>query len=274
VTFHEAKAGLEARGAADGWRLLAAILGLPLVEVASRAREELPPAAQARVASVGLRLSWGWPEAYALGRAGFWQREVAVGPGVLIPRPDTEALVRLATTALPKGGVFAELGTGSGAVALALLDARPDARGFASDLSAEALRLARRNVEAAGQGSRLALYLGDLVRPLAARRLRVDLLVMNPPYVGRAERVDRALGAEPELALFAAADGWNVLHRLIAVAPTVLLRHGALIVEVGRGQAEGIEAWCRQAQVPMVVAGSERDLGGIRRALLLRPKVV
>lgn len=202
------------------------------------------------------------PVAYILGRRHFRRLELAVDPRVLIPRPETELLVEVATT-LPEGSRVLDVGTGSGAVALALKDERPDLRVTGSDLSAEALDVARRN------GERLNLD----VRWLSADLLggvsdEFDAVLSNPPYVPDSDRASLSpeiVRHEPPAALFAGADGLVTICPLIdqaAARPAVLL----LALEVGAEQASAVGELMGAAGFSTV--RSERDLAGIERVVV------
>lgn len=190
------------------------------------------------------------PVAQLTGRREFWSLPLQVSPDVLSPRPETETLVQAALDLFPaRDAVFdaLDVGTGSGAIALALATERPGARVVATDLSAAALRVARANAEALGLSGRVELLEGDAFEPVAGRRF--DLVVSNPPYLALAERASLApeLAHEPALALFAGEDGAAVLRRLVAAAPGVLAPGGSLLLEIAPAQAEGIAAACASA---------------------------
>jgi release factor glutamine methyltransferase len=206
--------------------------------------------------------------AYILGRKEFWSLDLAVGPAVLVPRPDTETLVEQALEllrALPAGPRrVADLGTGSGAIALALKHERPDDEVVAVDISAPALTAARANAERLGLDVRFEL--GDLTAPLAGMD-RFDLVVSNPPYIPTADLDGLAaeVRREPRLALDGGVDGLAVVRRLAADVTQVLLPGGALAVEIGAGQAEAASEILRRHGYAGV--GSRRDLGGIERVV-------
>ncbi|HTA97716.1 MAG TPA: peptide chain release factor N(5)-glutamine methyltransferase [Solirubrobacteraceae bacterium] len=204
------------------------------------------------------------PVAYILGGRHFRHLELAVDPRALIPRPETELLVEIALD-LPTGARVLDVGTGSGAVALALKDERPDLHVTGSDLSGEALALARAN------GERLGLD----VRWLAADLLdrvpdEYDAILSNTPYVPDGDRVTLApeiLRHEPSSALFAGADGLDAIRPLVAQAsarPTARL----LALEVGAGQAGVVAELMRVAG--FAEARAERDLAGIERVVVGR----
>ncbi|HEY2632176.1 MAG TPA: peptide chain release factor N(5)-glutamine methyltransferase [Solirubrobacteraceae bacterium] len=202
------------------------------------------------------------PVAYILGRRHFRCLELTVDPRVLIPRPETELLVEMALT-LPRGSRVIDVGTGSGAVALAIKDERPDLQVIGSDISAGALEVARANAE------RLKLDVRWLSADLLAGLPdEFDAIVSNPPYVPGGDRPTLApeiLRHEPATALFAGADGLDAIRSLIeqaAARPTVSL----IALEVGAGQASRVGESMRAAGFPAVRA--ERDLAGIERVVV------
>ena len=202
------------------------------------------------------------PVAYILGARHFRHIELAVDPRALIPRPETELLVEVALS-LPKGSRVLDVGTGSGAVALALKDERPDLQMSAGDLSDSALELAREN------GTRLGLQVrwhqSDLLDGVGDE---FDAILSNPPYVQDTDRATLApeiLRHEPPSALFAGADGLDIIRRLtgqVAARASVRL----LALEIGAGQAAAVGELMRGASFPTVRA--ERDLAGIERVLV------
>lgn len=208
------------------------------------------------------------PVALLTGRKEFWSLPLAVTPDVLVPRPETETLVAAALERLPEAeGEYRilDVGTGSGAVALALLCERPKARAVAGDVSPAACAVARANAERLGVADRMHVAPGDLFEP--AGDARFDLVVSNPPYLGWEERpgLPPELAHEPESALFAAEAGTAVLRALAQGAPEVLSPGGALALELAPAQAERVAAWCGEA-----------GLGDLRvhRDLAERPRVV
>jgi release factor glutamine methyltransferase len=199
--------------------------------------------------------------AYILGRKGFRRLELAVDPRVLIPRPETEHLVE-AALGLPEGARVVDVGTGSGAVALALKDERPDLRVVATDASEPALAVARAN--AAALGLDVELVHGDLLEGAGGP---VDAVVSNPPYVGSADRLAPEIARhEPAEALFAGADGLAVLRRLAPAAAAAGARFAAF--EVGAGQAAEVGGLLRDAGFAEVE--TIRDLAGIERVVVGR----
>ena len=201
------------------------------------------------------------PVAYLLGRKGFRRIELAVDRRVLVPRPETELLVE-AGLELAEGARVADVGTGSGAVALALKHERPDLDVVATDASADALAVARAN--AARLGLDVAFAQGDL---LAAVGGGVDAVLSNPPYVAAGAAVMPEVRHEPEVALFAGGDdGLDVVRRLVAQAAE---RGVALLaVELGEGQAPAVQTLARAAG--FAAAEARLDLAGIERVVVAR----
>ena len=178
------------------------------------------------------------PLQHLTGTQAFWKQELRVTPDVLIPRPETELLVEAALELLRGAArpVIADVGTGSGCIALALAAERADAELHATDLSEAALAVARDNERRLGLKGRIAWQLGDLLEPVAAAiGGRADLVVSNPPYVDQAERDSLAPEVrdhEPDLALFPPGDALSVYRRLVPAASEVLKPGGALVVEI------------------------------------------
>ncbi len=182
------------------------------------------------------------PVAYITGRREFWSLDLEVTPAVLIPRPETELLVEESLAALAlcapafggrvSGPRVADVGTGSGAVAVALAVERPDAFITATDVSREALEVARRNARRHGCGARIGLVQADLLEGVPGP---FDVVVSNPPYVAPDERallMPEVERYEPALALFGGPDGMEVIGRLVAQAADRLAPGGWLLVEI------------------------------------------
>jgi release factor glutamine methyltransferase len=256
LTLAEALAasGLEPR---EARLLLAAALGAGQASIVASPERDLPQHAGARYFSFAARRRAGEPVAYILGTREFYGLELAVTPAVLIPRPETELLVELAL-ARPFD-CLADLGTGSGALALAIKRERPSARVVAVESSEEALAVARAN--AARHGLEVDFRLGRWFTPL--RGERYQLIVSNPPYVAQGDPHLAQLRFEPAHALVSGPDGLDDIRDIVARAEAHLAPGGELLLEHGQGQD-------REARRLMEAAGLREvmtfpDLAGIGR---------
>ncbi len=214
------------------------------------------------------------PLPYITGEAWFYGRPFKINRAVLIPRPETEMLVEAALEKcrnLPASRL-ADIGTGSGCLAVTLACERPDAQIWAVDLSGQALTLARKNVVRQGMEGRVTLLLGDLLSPLS-EDARLDVIVSNPPYVTEAELTGlqpEVRDYEPRLALSgepgaSGLDGTALHRRLLAEAPASLNPGGWLLLEVGQGQAETVaEAAWNYGYAEVAV---RKDMAGIGRVV-------
>jgi release factor glutamine methyltransferase len=243
----------------DAEVLLADVLGADRAALIAHPGRELEPAEARAFQDAARRRSRREPVAYILGRRGFRRLELEVDARVLVPRPETEHLVE-AALGLPRGATVVDVGTGSGAIALALKDERPDLRLIGTDASADALAVARAN------GARLGLEvdwrLGDLLAGVDA----ADAVVSNPPYVAVGARVPAELGFEPVRALLAGETGYEVYDRL---APAVAAAGASFAAfEVGMGQAEGVAERLRAAGFGAIEVVP--DLAGIERVVVGR----
>jgi release factor glutamine methyltransferase len=245
----------------DAELLLAEALGIDRAALVTEPRREVAgPAVRAFQDAVRRRSAGREPVAYILGRRGFRHIELAVDPRVLVPRPETELLVEVGLE-LPAGARVVDVGTGSGAVALALKHERPDLEVVGTDVSADALAVARANAE------RLRLDVELLHGDLLAGVDGVDAVLSNPPYVAERERAALApeiVRHEPPGALFAGADGLDVIRRLVPAAAGAGAR--LLAIEVGAGQAAAVAGLMRAAGYER--AGARRDLAGIERVVV------
>lgn len=231
------------------------------------ARPEQPvqaPAAQ-RFASLCARRRAGEPIAYLLGEREFFGRSFGVDRSVLIPRPETECLVEAALEVLEgiRAPRVADLGTGSGCIAITLALQRPDARVYATDLSRPALERARAN--AAALGARVEFLCGSWYEPLAGR---FDLIVSNPPYVAQGDPHLADLVFEPEEALTAGVDGLSCLRTIVESASAHLAEDGALLVEHGFDQAPRVQEMMYASGFRSAV--TREDLAGIPRVCVAR----
>lgn len=268
TTDHFAKAGIDS-ARLDAEVLLAYALGVERLQVYLEFdKPVLASERQEFRELVRRRARERVPVAHLVGRKEFWSLDLAVTPAVLVPRPESETLVEAALARLsdPEGELrILELGTGSGAIALALLSERKKARLTATDVCREALAVAGRNAARLGLADRVHLVEGDLFEPVAAERF--DLVVSNPPYLAEAEAssLEPELAHEPAGALFSGPTGLEVLHRLVDAAPAYLEPGGWLLLETAPDQAASVRSECEARG--LVEAAVVRDLGG-------RPRVV
>lgn len=221
--------------------------------------DELPSAQQEAYLAACARRAGGEPLAYLTGEKEFFGLPLRVDARVLVPRPDTETLVEWALELLrdrPAPRII-DLGTGSGAIALALQSARPDADVEAVDRSADALEVARGNAQRLGLPVRLRQ--ADWLRGAG----RYDLIASNPPYVAEADPHLPGLAHEPRGALVAGADGLDDLRAIVAQAPAHLLPGGWLLLEHGWDQAQAVRGLLQAAGFSEVA--SRQDLAGIAR---------
>jgi release factor glutamine methyltransferase len=217
------------------------------------------------------------PVAYIVGQKGFWSLELAVTPAVLIPRPETECLVEKALQFLPCDAAASplrvlELGTGSGAIVLALAKERPTHRFYALDRSVAALTVARRNARRASLADRVCFWVADWVDALRPGAPLFDLIVSNPPYIraGDIPGLQPEIGRfEPRQALDGGPDGLQDLRRIIRQAPAFLAPGGRLLLEIGWDQAMAlgaVAADCGLYEESTVF----QDYSGLDRVLELR----
>lgn len=258
----------------DARILLGAALGLDLTGLIAQAARPLTEAEAARLAQHAERRIAGEPVARILGTREFWGLPFRLSEATLVPRPDTETVVELAleifreqTTSHPPR--IADIGTGSGAILLALLYEIPDAFGVGTDLSLSALATARSNAIALGLANRAAFVACSYA---AALRGPFDLIVSNPPYIPSAEIPTLSIEVrehDPHLALDGGNDGYDAYRALIPQATERLAPGGALIVEAGQGQARNIETLMAAAAL-VVERSPKADLAGIPRAVSAR----
>jgi release factor glutamine methyltransferase len=242
--------------------LLAAALARGRAWLLAHDEAPVPPPVARRYAQWIERRRAGEPVAYLTGTREFWSLALRVTPAVLIPRPETETLVEwaLACLAERRAPCVADLGTGSGAIALALAHERPDARIIATDLSADALAVARDNARRLGL-TNVQWRQGDGCAPLAGERC--DLIAANPPYVAENDPHLAQLRFEPRLALVAGADGLAVLRAIAAQARSALRSGGWLLLEHGAEQGAAVRACLRDCGYRAI--HTRRDGAGLER---------
>lgn len=251
-------AGLDARiDAREARLLLAHAMRASEAQILAFPEKEIAGPLHVTFAAYVSRRSEGEPLAYIVGEREFYGLALEVTPAVLIPRPETELLVELAL-ARPFASV-ADLGTGSGAVALAMKKHRPRTRVVAVEASEAALEVARRN--AARHGLQVEFRQGSWLAPLGSERL--DLIVANPPYVAAGDPHLDGLRFEPQAALVSGADGLDAIRGIVAGAPSHLCPGAWLLVEHGLGQDAAVRRLLEQAGLAEVQTWP--DLAGIPR---------
>ena len=248
---------------ADAELLLAHVLGADRTALVVRARDALDASVAAQFDAVVCRRLAREPAAYITGEREFWSLPLHVDPRVLIPRPETEILVATALRVAPRARRVLDVGTGSGAVAVALAHELVTATIVATDRYAPPLAVAATN--RARLAPRVALVQGDLLAPFRTRSF--DLVVANPPYCAEGTVVQAEVRDwEPTTALYAGPDGLDVLSALVAQAPRVLAPDGWLVLEVGAGQADAVVASARRTERYGLVE-IVRDYAGIDRVV-------
>jgi len=249
--------GVEGRHEAE--LLLLHVLDKPRSWLFAHATDPVADADMAAFHALLARRVAGEPVAYLLGHRGFWTLDLGVSPATLIPRPETELLVELALARLPADTALAvaDLGTGSGAIALALASERPHAAVTATDLSAAALDVARGNAARNGL-ARVRFVQGAWFEPLQGERF--DLIASNPPYIASNDPhlQQGDLRHEPATALASGIDGLDDIRHIVAAAGAHLLPGGWLLIEHGWDQGAAIRALFEQAGFAQV--HTERDL--------------
>ena len=236
--------------------LLAHATGFSEATVLAFPERALPPETEQRFLDFAARRREGEPIAYIVGRKEFYGLPLAVNPAVLIPRPETELLVELALQR--DVSKVLDLGTGSGAVALAIKKYRPAARVVALEASAAALEVAKRNGVALGLD--VEWHHGRWFSGLDAA---FELIVSNPPYVAAGDRHLAELRHEPASALVSGADGLDAIREIAAAAPEHLLQGGWIFLEHGIGQDAAVRALLERAGLEDVQTWP--DLAGIPR---------
>ncbi len=256
----------------DARILVGAALGLDLTGVIAAASRLVTVTEAARLEGFARRRLDGEPVARILGLKEFWGLPLQLSAATLVPRPDTETVVELAlemSRAAPHPDRrlrIADIGTGSGAILLALLSELPDAYGLGTDISAAALRTAKTNAARLGFATRADFVACDYAAALSGP---FDLIVSNPPYIRSAEIADLATEVrdhDPHLALDGGTDGLDAYRALIPQAARLLVLRGALVVEVGHDQSGDIEGLMTAAGLTLE-RPAKADLAGIRRAV-------
>lgn len=258
-------------GRLDAEVLLAHLLGVRRVDLYLTPERRLAPEEEDAYRALLERRAQGEPVSYLVGRKEFYGLTFYVDRRVLVPRPETELLVERALVCAQQVGrpdlLLADIGTGSGCIAVALAVHLPRAHILATEISPEALEVARENVRRHGVEGRVSLLLGDLCEPLPAA---VDVLVSNPPYTVWETLPVGITAYEPRIALDGGREGLEVLRRLMLQLPRAIRPGGFGLVEFGDGQEEAVRELARGAfaDAPLSIW---RDLSGLPRVLQIGP---
>lgn len=256
----------------DARLLVGTALGLDLTGMITAATRKLTAAESDRLDGFAQRRMAGEPVARILGSKEFWGLPLNLSAATLVPRPDTETVVERALELIRGDGAadrllrIADLGTGSGAILLALLSELPNALGFGTDISEEALQTARHNASRLGLADRATFIACDYASGLFGG---FDLIVSNPPYIRSAEIGGLAVEVrdhDPRAALDGGSDGLDAYRVLISQSACLLEPNGALVVEVGQGQSGDVEALMTASGLSPI-GRPMADLGGIPRAV-------
>jgi release factor glutamine methyltransferase len=256
----------------DARILVGSVLGLDLTGLIAAAAQILTADEAERLEEFARRRIAGEPPARIIGLKEFWGLPLRLSPATLVPRPDTETVVEAALEILRAESRcdsplrIADLGTGSGAILLAMLSELPKALGVGTDISVPALRTARDNARQLGFLARAAFLACDYA---AALSRPFDLIVSNPPYIRSVDIADLAAEVrdhDPHRALDGGIDGLDAYRRIAPEATRLLAPGGALVVEVGHGQSNDVQGL--MAAAGLTPAGPPKsDLAGIRRAV-------
>jgi release factor glutamine methyltransferase len=254
----------------DAELLLAHILGWSRTRLIAELNQKVGAPIEQQFETLIARRANLEPVAYLIGEWEFYGLPLAVDARVLVSRPETELLVQLAikfAAELPQDVPLriGDIGTGSGAIAIAVAAHLPHAHVFATDISQDALDVAATNVSRHELNDRITLLHGDGLQPLPGP---VDLLLSNPPYTILPEVDENVRRHEPHLALDGGADGLLLVRRLIEAAPSYL-RRGALLMEIGAWQGQAVQE-IAHAAFPTASVAVHRDLSGLDRVLDVR----
>jgi len=269
------QAGIES-AEADARLLIAAALGIDRTALTVQSDRKLTPGEIKAIDALAARRLKHEPVARILGRKEFWSLPLHISDAVLVPRPETETVVEAALDFAARGGKglknlrleplrILDIGTGSGALLLALLGELPNARGTATDISAAALGIARSNAERLGLASRCTFVECDIASGVPGP---FDLIVSNPPYIAHDEIATlepEVRDFDPSFALDGGHDGLEVYRAIAHDARRLLAAGGRLVLELGAGQESAVGALL--TDIGMTVSGARNDLAGIARAL-------
>lgn len=253
----------------DAEILLAHVLGMSRAALLARPTQTVAPDAEATYDGLLARRKEGEPIAYLTGHKEFYNLDLLITKDVLVPRPETESVVEACLAALPDTGLatFADIGTGSGAILVAVATQRPDVRAYATDISPQAVALARQNCERYNVSSRVGLFVGNLCDPLPEP---VNVIAANLPYVPPGEASPEVATWEPSIAVFGGGDdGTALIRRFLAQAPRYILPGGTIIMETAHSQGL-VVSQLAQAAFPTAQIEVHKDLAGYDRIVIIK----
>ncbi len=268
TTTHFKEKGIEA-AKREAELLLAHVLQTTRTDLIMRFEEEPTDAERAKFKELIKRRGDGWPVAYLVGSRDFYLLTFEVDPGVLVPRPDTETLVVEAINRLKPltAPTVLDIGTGSGCIAISLAHWKKDAHVTATDISPDALAVAKRNAAKHGVADRMTFLQGDLFAPLPSTQF--DMVVSNPPYIAQSEFADLAPEVrdhEPRQALDGGPDGLAYYRRIAAGVGPFLKPGGSLLLEIGWKQDDAVRS--------ILAERPELELGPTLKDMGKNPRVV
>lgn len=250
--------------------LLCHHLSIPRSRLYLKLEDGIPSALPANMSDSLGQIAMGVPVQYVMGSCWFYGLEIKVGPGVFIPRGDTEILAQAAMKAIPENGTFADICSGSGCISAAIASERSDVRGFALELSRKAIPYTEENLKAFENITVKrfdALDIEDYEQLVAANGRPFDLVVSNPPYIPTDDiaLLDANVLSEPETALDGGEDGLRFYKEITKYLPLILSPDGVVCYEVGIGQAADVSEILKSAGFSVAVL---RDNHGIDRVVL------
>jgi release factor glutamine methyltransferase len=253
----------------DAEVILAHVLGMGRAALLARPEQRLDVEAESTYSGLLERRKQGEPIAYLTGHKEFYDLDLLITRDVLVPRPETESVVEACLADLPEdeAATFADIGTGSGAILVAVTMQRPHLRAYGTDISAEAIAVAALNCEQYNISGRVRLYAGNLCEPLPEP---VNVIAANLPYVPPGEATPEVATWEPNVAVFGGGDdGSALIRQFLAQAPRYLLPGGTIIMETAHSQG-AIVSGLAQAAFPSAKVEVKKDLAGYDRIVTIR----
>ena len=255
----------------DAEVILSHVLGLSRAALLARTGESLETGLENTYRELVERRTKGEPVAYITGHKEFYGLDLLITRDVLVPRPETESVVDtcLEVLVIDEVSQLADIGTGSGAILVAALVNRPLARGFGTEISPDAIEVARQNCKQHGVAARATLLLGDLLEPLPGR---VNVIAANLPYVSPGEASPDVATWEPSVAVFGGGeDGTATIRRFLRMAPDYLLPGGTVVMETAYSQGKAVSELARAA-FPGASVEVRKDLAGYDRIVVVKTK--